>query len=92
MTVFECVVCVCLCVFVCVCLAQVSHKPKLLSHTDAASLPYVAATAWSALVNTGGLNKDNSAKKRQVPKLSLLSCHFCLPVHSIAHSVIVAVS
>uniref|UniRef100_A0AAR2LSA9 NAD(P)H oxidoreductase RTN4IP1, mitochondrial n=1 Tax=Pygocentrus nattereri TaxID=42514 RepID=A0AAR2LSA9_PYGNA len=43
---------------------QVSHKPKSLSHVDAASLPYVAATAWSALVNTGGLNKDNSAKKR----------------------------
>ncbi|KAL7861473.1 hypothetical protein SRHO_G00129140 [Serrasalmus rhombeus] len=43
---------------------EVSHKPKSLSHVDAASLPYVAATAWSALVNTGGLNKDNSAKKR----------------------------
>ncbi|KAI4883028.1 hypothetical protein NFI96_012491 [Prochilodus magdalenae] len=44
---------------------EVSHKPKSLSHVDAASLPYVAATAWSALVNTGGLNKDNSARKRQ---------------------------
>ncbi|KAL7873799.1 hypothetical protein AOLI_G00128700 [Acnodon oligacanthus] len=43
---------------------EVSHKPKSLSHVDAASIPYVAATAWSALVNTGGLNKDNSAKKR----------------------------
>lgn len=43
---------------------EVSHKPKSLSHTEAASIPYVAATAWSALVNTGGLNKDNCAKKR----------------------------
>ncbi|KAM4625203.1 NAD(P)H oxidoreductase RTN4IP1, mitochondrial [Polymixia lowei] len=43
---------------------EVSHKPKSLSHTEAAAIPYAAATAWSALVNTGGLNKDNCAKKR----------------------------
>lgn len=43
---------------------EVSHKPKSLSHTDAVCLPYVAATAWSALVNTGGLNKDNCSNKR----------------------------
>ncbi|XP_062863573.1 reticulon-4-interacting protein 1 homolog, mitochondrial [Trichomycterus rosablanca] len=43
---------------------EVSHKPKTLSHLEAASVPYVAATAWSALVNTGGLTKDNCAKKR----------------------------
>ncbi|XP_037341672.1 reticulon-4-interacting protein 1 homolog, mitochondrial [Pungitius pungitius] len=43
---------------------EVSHKPKSLSHTEAAGVPYVATTAWSALVNTGGLNKDNCAKKR----------------------------
>ncbi|XP_053365153.1 reticulon-4-interacting protein 1 homolog, mitochondrial [Clarias gariepinus] len=43
---------------------EVSHKPKSLGHTDAVSIPYVAATAWSALVNTGGLNKDNCCKKR----------------------------
>ncbi|XP_010734703.2 NAD(P)H oxidoreductase RTN4IP1, mitochondrial [Larimichthys crocea] len=43
---------------------EVSHKPKSLSHTEAAAMPYVATTAWSALVNTGGLNKDNCAKKR----------------------------
>lgn len=47
-----------------VCLAQVSHKPKSLSHTEAAAIPYVATTAWSALVNTGGLGKDSCAKKR----------------------------
>nr|XP_020464343.1 reticulon-4-interacting protein 1, mitochondrial isoform X1 [Monopterus albus] len=43
---------------------EISHKPKSLSHTEAAAIPYVATTAWSALVNTGGLSKDNCAKKR----------------------------
>ncbi|XP_041711341.1 reticulon-4-interacting protein 1 homolog, mitochondrial isoform X2 [Coregonus clupeaformis] len=43
---------------------EVSKKPKCLSHIEAAAVPYVAATALSALVNTGGLNKDNCAKKR----------------------------
>ncbi|XP_071376212.1 reticulon-4-interacting protein 1 homolog, mitochondrial isoform X2 [Centroberyx affinis] len=43
---------------------EVSRKPKSLSHAEAAAVPYVAATAWSALVNTGGLAKDNCAKKR----------------------------
>lgn len=43
---------------------EVSHRPKSLSHTQAAALPYVASTAWSALVNTGGLNKDNCTGKR----------------------------
>ncbi|XP_061897770.1 reticulon-4-interacting protein 1 homolog, mitochondrial [Entelurus aequoreus] len=43
---------------------EVSLKPKSLSHTEAAAIPYVATTAWSALVNTGGLTKDNCANKR----------------------------
>ncbi|XP_051503239.1 reticulon-4-interacting protein 1 homolog, mitochondrial-like [Myxocyprinus asiaticus] len=43
---------------------EVSHKPKSLSHVEASSIPYVAATAWSSVVNCGSLNKDNSAKKR----------------------------
>ncbi|XP_008300570.1 NAD(P)H oxidoreductase RTN4IP1, mitochondrial [Stegastes partitus] len=43
---------------------EVSHKPKSLSHVEAAAIPYVATTAWSALVNTGGLSKDNCANKR----------------------------
>uniref|UniRef100_A0A673LD40 NAD(P)H oxidoreductase RTN4IP1, mitochondrial n=1 Tax=Sinocyclocheilus rhinocerous TaxID=307959 RepID=A0A673LD40_9TELE len=43
---------------------EVSHKPKSLRHVEAASIPYVAATAWSVIVNTGGLNKDNGSKKR----------------------------
>lgn len=43
---------------------ELSLKPKSLSHSEAAAIPYVAATAWSALVNTGGLNKDNGVGKR----------------------------
>ncbi|XP_068195284.1 reticulon-4-interacting protein 1 homolog, mitochondrial [Antennarius striatus] len=43
---------------------EISHKPKRLSHTEAAAVPYVATTAWSALVNTGGLNRDNCGNKR----------------------------
>ncbi|XP_048106481.1 reticulon-4-interacting protein 1 homolog, mitochondrial-like [Alosa alosa] len=43
---------------------MVSLKPKALSHVEAASIPYVAATAWSALVTTGGLHSENCSKKR----------------------------
>ncbi|KAM6992506.1 reticulon-4-interacting protein 1 homolog, mitochondrial-like [Tautogolabrus adspersus] len=43
---------------------EVSLKPKSLSHTEAASIPYVANTALSALVNAGGLCRDSSSNKR----------------------------
>ncbi|KAF7666349.1 hypothetical protein LDENG_00110430 [Lucifuga dentata] len=43
---------------------EVSHKPKSLSHTEAASIPYVAATALSALVNAGGLCRESCSSKR----------------------------
>lgn len=43
---------------------EVSFKPRSLSHTEAAALPYTAMTAWSALVNTGGLTKENGGGKR----------------------------
>lgn len=43
---------------------EVSHKPQSLSHTEAASIPYVANTALSALVNAGGLCKDSAPNKR----------------------------
>uniref|UniRef100_A0A1A7W868 NAD(P)H oxidoreductase RTN4IP1, mitochondrial n=2 Tax=Iconisemion striatum TaxID=60296 RepID=A0A1A7W868_9TELE len=43
---------------------EISLKPKSLSHAEAAAIPYVAATSWSALVNTGGLNKDSCTNKR----------------------------
>uniref|UniRef100_A0A4W5RAT5 Reticulon 4 interacting protein 1 n=1 Tax=Hucho hucho TaxID=62062 RepID=A0A4W5RAT5_9TELE len=34
-----------------------SKKTTFLSHTEVAAAPYVSATAWSALVNTGGLTR-----------------------------------
>ncbi|KAM4865661.1 NAD(P)H oxidoreductase RTN4IP1, mitochondrial [Thomomys bottae] len=43
---------------------EVSHKPKSLTHTQAASLPYVALTAWSAINKVGGLNDKNCVGKR----------------------------
>ncbi|XP_077366222.1 NAD(P)H oxidoreductase RTN4IP1, mitochondrial-like isoform X2 [Festucalex cinctus] len=43
---------------------EVSHKPKCLSHMEAASIPYVASTALSALVNAGGLCRESSSNKR----------------------------
>ncbi|XP_029451186.1 reticulon-4-interacting protein 1, mitochondrial [Rhinatrema bivittatum] len=43
---------------------EVSLKPKSLTHIQAAALPFVALTAWSALINTCGLHKDNCAGKR----------------------------
>uniref|UniRef100_A0A8D2IPI8 NAD(P)H oxidoreductase RTN4IP1, mitochondrial n=1 Tax=Varanus komodoensis TaxID=61221 RepID=A0A8D2IPI8_VARKO len=43
---------------------EVARKPRRLSHVEAASLPYVALTGWSALSQVGGLNQDNCNNKR----------------------------
>ncbi|CAL9692533.1 unnamed protein product [Knipowitschia caucasica] len=43
---------------------EVSHKPHSLSHTEAASIPYVASTALSALINAGGLCAETTPHKR----------------------------
>ncbi|XP_058468490.1 reticulon-4-interacting protein 1 homolog, mitochondrial-like [Solea solea] len=43
---------------------EVSHKPESVSHTEAASIPYVASTALSALVCAGGLCRDSASNKR----------------------------
>uniref|UniRef100_A0A8C4Y240 NAD(P)H oxidoreductase RTN4IP1, mitochondrial n=1 Tax=Gopherus evgoodei TaxID=1825980 RepID=A0A8C4Y240_9SAUR len=43
---------------------EISHKPKCLSHIEAASIPYVGLTAWSAMNQIGGLNQDNCSGKR----------------------------
>ncbi|KAG8582371.1 hypothetical protein GDO81_008028 [Engystomops pustulosus] len=43
---------------------EVSFKPKSLSHTEAASIPYVTLTAWAALVNSCGLSKEKCPGKR----------------------------
>lgn len=50
---------------------QVSHKPQSLSHTEAASIPYVASTALSALVFAGGLCRDSALNKRQAGLLAV---------------------
>ncbi|XP_061479485.1 reticulon-4-interacting protein 1, mitochondrial isoform X2 [Rhineura floridana] len=43
---------------------EISRKPQCLSHTQAASLPYVGLTTWSAMRQVGGLNQDNCSNKR----------------------------
>ncbi|XP_034264989.1 reticulon-4-interacting protein 1, mitochondrial [Pantherophis guttatus] len=43
---------------------EVSRKPKCLTHTEAASLPYVGLTTWFAVSNAGGLDADNCPDKR----------------------------
>lgn len=37
-----------------------SKKPKNLTHTEAASLPYVASTVWTALQYGARTRPDNS--------------------------------
>ena len=41
-----------------------SLKPSSLNHIQAASLPYVVCTAWSAIRQAGGVNEENAQKKR----------------------------
>ncbi|XP_077567619.1 NAD(P)H oxidoreductase RTN4IP1, mitochondrial-like [Stigmatopora nigra] len=43
---------------------EVSPRPKTLSHMEAASIPYAASTALSALVHAGGLCKESAPDKR----------------------------
>ncbi|XP_006815530.1 uncharacterized protein LOC102806043, partial [Saccoglossus kowalevskii] len=42
----------------------VARKPSNISHVEAASIPYVAMTTWSALVDDGRLGPDNRKDKR----------------------------
>ena len=42
----------------------VAMKPKNVDHKEAAALPYVASTAYTALVKLAGLNRYNSRGKR----------------------------
>ncbi|XP_053144934.1 reticulon-4-interacting protein 1, mitochondrial isoform X2 [Hemicordylus capensis] len=43
---------------------EISRKPRCLSHLQAASLPYVGLTTWSAMSQVGGLKEDNCSNKR----------------------------
>ncbi|XP_076466435.1 NAD(P)H oxidoreductase RTN4IP1, mitochondrial-like [Babylonia areolata] len=44
--------------------SEISKKPKSLSYVESASIPYVAATAWTALCTVGELKERNAAGKR----------------------------
>ncbi|XP_076308647.1 NAD(P)H oxidoreductase RTN4IP1, mitochondrial-like [Tachypleus tridentatus] len=46
--------------------SSVSHKPKSISHVEAASIPYVATTVWSALCVVGGLRRDTAIGMRSL--------------------------
>jgi len=43
-----------------------SHKPKSLTHVEAASLPYVAATTWAAICTVSRFNQHSLAGQRYV--------------------------
>ena len=43
-----------------------ARKPRNLDHLEAASLPFVALTAWTALVEHAGLSPGNAAGKRVI--------------------------
>ncbi|XP_045196700.2 reticulon-4-interacting protein 1 homolog, mitochondrial-like [Mercenaria mercenaria] len=43
---------------------EICHKPTSLSHTEAASIPYVALTAWAALCFVGEMTEKNTPGKR----------------------------
>ena len=44
--------------------SEVAHMPTGLSFVEAASLPFVALTAWSALVGQAGLDEISARQKR----------------------------
>tara|TARA_Y100001970_G_scaffold180262_2_gene219493 strand:- start:19577 stop:20623 length:1047 start_codon:yes stop_codon:yes gene_type:complete len=50
--------------YVCINQSEVDLKPKNLNFIEAASLPYVALTTWSAIVRWGGLNPNNIKEKK----------------------------
>ncbi|XP_062511020.1 reticulon-4-interacting protein 1 homolog, mitochondrial-like isoform X2 [Corticium candelabrum] len=43
---------------------EIALKPKNITHTEAAAVPYVAMTSWKALVDHAGLNSNTTAGKR----------------------------
>ena len=51
--------------FVCIDVDELTHKPNNTNHLEAASLPYVALTTWSALVRWSGL-RPNDLKGKKV--------------------------
>lgn len=50
--------------YVCIDIDEVTIKPNNISHLEAASLPYVALTTWSALVRWSGLRPQDLNQKK----------------------------
>ena len=50
--------------FVCIDVDEITHKPSRLDHLQAASLPYVAQTTWSAIIRWAGLRPQDLEGKR----------------------------
>ena len=57
--------------YVCIDLDEITHKPSQLDHLQAASLPYVAQTTWSAIIRWAGL-RPQDLKGKKVFILSLI--------------------
>ena len=50
--------------FVCIDVDEITHKPGRLDHLQAASLPYVAQTTWSAIIRWAGLRPQDLEGKK----------------------------
>ncbi len=50
--------------FVCIDVDEITHKPSSLDHLQAASLPYVAQTTWSAIIRWAGLRPQDLLGKK----------------------------
>mgnify|MGYP001455303410 FL=1 len=50
--------------FVCIDVDEITHKPSRLDHLQAASLPYVAQTTWSAIIRWAGLRPQDLEGKK----------------------------
>ena len=50
--------------FVCIDVDEITHKPDRLDHLQAASLPYVAQTTWSAIIRWAGLRPQDLEGKK----------------------------
>ena len=51
---------------------SISKKPKNLSHIEAASMPFVGLTAWSALMVSAGLSPEKLNRNAKFKKKILL--------------------
>ncbi|XP_074661586.1 NAD(P)H oxidoreductase RTN4IP1, mitochondrial-like [Tubulanus polymorphus] len=50
--------------YVVACASEISKKPQMLDHINAAALPYVSVTSINALCSVGGLSEYNCSEKK----------------------------